>query len=161
MKTGYELQDCEETGQGIFATKRFHKDEVVMMGIIEHYDIDENHSHASQIGEYRYAMHAGNISKVNHSCNPNCGVQLNATGAHDFVAMTMIEVGDEITFDYAMRNYAIAYFPDRCCCGESNCRGSITGWQDLPESVKKKYAGYVAPYLLEIDRRSKRLEKNL
>lgn len=41
---------------------------------------------------------------VNHSCSPNCGVRLNDAGAYDFVAREPIAAGEEITFDYAMRN---------------------------------------------------------
>ena len=56
-----------------------------------------------KIGLNTYVFHAGYISKVNHSCDPNCGIKVNETGAHDFVARKDIEVGEEITFDYAMR----------------------------------------------------------
>lgn len=153
MNIGYELLESTGKGEGIFATKCFVRGDIVMIGIIEEDDIDKNHSHASQMGEFRYALHGGSISKVNHSCSPNCGVKLNATGAHDFVAMHAIEVGDEITFDYAMRNYVVEYFPFKCCCGTKNCRGSITGWKNLPESFKAKYAGFVAPYLIELDQK--------
>ncbi len=151
MNNGYELLDCKDKGQGIFATKQFHSGDIVMVGIIEEDNIDENHSHASQMGEFRYALHGGEITKVNHSCNPNCGISLNKAGAHDFIAMHTIGIGDEVTFDYAMRNYIIEHFPYKCCCGARNCRGSITGWKDLPESFKSKYKGYVAPYLIGID----------
>ena len=157
MSSGYELLDCKDRGEGIFATKQFHAGDIVMIGIIEKDNVDNNHSHASQMGEFRHALHSENITKVNHSCNPNCGIRLNKTGAHDFVAMDSIKIGDEITFDYAMRNYSVEYFPKKCCCGENNCRGSITGWKDLPERFKSKYKGYVAPYLIEIDLRSKEL----
>lgn len=151
MNNGYELLDCKDKGQGIFATKRFLPGEIVMVGVIEEDNIDQNHSHASQMGEFRYALHGGKITKVNHSCDPNCGISLNKTGAHDFIAMHTIEIGDEVTFDYAMRNYVIEYFPHICCCGSKNCRGHITGWKDLPDSFKSAYKGYVAPYLTEID----------
>ncbi|WP_299940480.1 SET domain-containing protein-lysine N-methyltransferase [uncultured Microbulbifer sp.] len=159
MNNGYELLDCKDKdkGQGIFATKRFHSGDIVMVGVIEEDNIDENHSHASQMGEFRYALHGGEIAKVNHSCNPNCGINLNEVEAHDFIAMHTIEIGDEITFDYAMRNYIIDHFPYKCCCGAGNCRGRITGWKDLPESFKSTYKGYVAPYLIEIDFRLKEL----
>lgn len=152
MSTGYQLLNCSNKGEGIFATKRFHANDVVMIGTIEERNVDKNHSHASQMGEHRYVLHGGKITKVNHSCHPNCGIKLNAAGAHDFVAMQTIEIDDEITFDYAMRNYNVEFFPAICCCGAENCRGSITGWKDLPASFKSEYQGFVAPYLLEIDR---------
>ena len=113
-----------------------------------------NHSHASQIDENTHVLHGGLVPKVNHSCEPNCGIKVNETGAHDFVAMREILSEEEITFDYAMRNYSIDHFDRSCQCGAKSCRGQITGWKDLPEAVKKKYAGFIAPYLLDLDRKN-------
>ena len=154
MKDGFELRGTEGRGEGIFAIRSFKAREIVMVGIIEK-ELDGNHSHASQIGENKYVLHAGSISKVNHSCDPNCGISVNETGAHDFVAMRDIIVNEEITFDYAMRNYGVNYFPKKCMCGSNICRGKITGWKDLPDERKKIYEGFVAPYLLELDAESK------
>jgi hypothetical protein len=88
---------------------------------------------------------------VNHSCEPNCGIHLNASGAHDFVARQPITAGQEITFDYAMRNYSVEYFAAHCQCGSPSCRDRITGWKDLPAERKADYHGLVAPYLTAID----------
>ena len=62
-------------------------------------------------------LQGGLIAKVNHSCEPNCGIHLNASGAHDFVARQPITAGQEITFDYAMRNYTVEHFAAHCQCG--------------------------------------------
>ena len=78
-------------------------------------------------------------------------VSVNDAGAFDLVARMPIAAGEEITFDYAMRNYTIEHFPAVCRCGASLCRRSVTGWKDLPEERKAAYRGFVAPYLLEID----------
>jgi len=147
---GFELRESPEKGEGIFATKPFEVGDIVMVGIIEEV-LSGNHSHASQISENEHVLHAGLISKVNHSCGPNCGIRVNETGAHDFIAMKDISVNEEITFDYAMRNYSVDHFPPQCMCGSARCRGRITGWKDLPDETKKEYEGFVAPYLLELD----------
>ena len=147
---GFELKVSPEKGEGIFASRPFQAGETVMVGVIEK-TVDENHSHASQVGKNKYVLHAGLISKVNHSCQPNCGIRLNKTGAHDFVARKNIGLHEEITFDYAMRNYSIDYFPYKCMCGSEKCRCSITGWKDLPDNRKQEYAACAAPYLLELD----------
>ncbi len=147
---GYELRETPGKGEGIFATKNFQPGDLVMVGRIEKF-VDKNNSHASQIGLHTHVMHAGLISKVNHSCEPNCGIRVNETGGHDFVAFKPIKVGDEITFDYAMRNYSVDYFGEQCRCGSTQCRGKITGWKDLPEQKKQEYQGFIAPYLLEMD----------
>ena len=119
MKTGFELRGTSEKGEGIFATKSFKVGDIVMVGVIKE-ALNRNHSHASQIGENEYVLHAGLISKVNHSCDPNCGIRVNETDAHDFVAMRNICVNEEITFDYAMRNYGVDYFlePHKHCFGK-------------------------------------------
>ncbi len=150
MNNGFELRKTTGKGEGIFATKFFKTGQIVMVGEIEK-KLDKNHSHASQVGENEYVFHAGFITKVNHSCNPDCGIRLNGTGAHDFVAMRDININEEITFDYAMRNYGVDYFPKHCQCGSENCRGKISGWKDLSDEKKMEYNGFVAPYLLALD----------
>ena len=150
MNQGYELRIAEGKGEGMVACRDFQRGQLVMKGKIEK-ELRESTSHSSQISRNRHVLHAGLISKVNHSCNPNCGIRVNETGAHDFVAFTYISAGEELTFDYAMRNYSVDHFPPRCMCGSPQCRGKLTGWKSLPEETKKAYEGFVAPYLLEID----------
>lgn len=92
----------------MFSTKAFSIREIVMVGLIEK-ELKANHSHASQVSASRHIQHGGLISKVNHSCRPSCGISVNASGAHDFIAFRSIAKGEEITFDYAMRNYSIDF----------------------------------------------------
>ena len=150
LKDGFELREAAGRGEGVFSTRSFKAGEIVMVGIVEEV-LEENDSHASQVGENEYVLHAGSTSKVNHCCDPNCGISVNETGAHDYVAMRDIVVNEEITFDYAMRNHGVDYFPKQCMCGSERCRGRITGWRDLPDERKNEYEGFVAPYLLELD----------
>lgn len=151
-QVGYELCTAEggKSG-GVRATRGFGVGETVMVGELEG-EVERNDSHATQISRTRWARHGGLGPIVNHSCDPNCGVRVNETGACDFVAREAIAAGDEITFDYAMRNSSIEHFPDGCLCGTDRCRGSVTGRKDLPAARKADYAGSVAPYLLELDR---------
>ena len=97
------------------------------------------------MGPGRWARHGGLGPKVNHSCDPNCGVRLNDGQAFDFVARRRIGPGQELTFDYAMRNFTIDHFPAVCLCGAARCRGSVTGWKDLPAARKADYGDLVAP----------------
>ncbi len=150
-QAGYELSVSGDRGDGIFATRCFRVGETVMAGEIKR-RLPGNHSHATQIGLTEYVLLDGLGSKVNHSCDPNCGIRINAGGAPDLVARRNIPVGAEVTFDYAMRNYSIEHFPARCRCQAASCRGALTGWKDLPDDVKRAYRGLVAPYLLELDR---------
>lgn len=145
-----ELRPTSARGEGVFALKCFEKGDIVLVGVLEKLSI-ANHSHASQIGKNEFGYHSGLSSKFNHSCDPNCGIQLNSSGGHDLIAMCRIEAEEEATYDYAMRNFKIEHFPHTCECGEMRCRGRITGWQDLPQARKDAYAGFAAPYLLEMD----------
>lgn len=149
---GYELCTPEGgRGSGVLATRGFQVGETVMVGELEG-EVERNDSHATQVSRTKWARHGGLGPIVNHSCDPNCGVEVNETGACDFIARESISAGEEITFDYAMRNYSIEHFPSGCLCGADRCRGSVTGWKDLTAERKADYEGLVAPYLLEIDR---------
>lgn len=150
MNDSYELQRTDAKGEGVFATRSFQVGETIMVGVIDR-ELDHNHSHASQVGEKRFVLHGGLIPKVNHSCEPNCGIRLNASGAHDLIARRSITAGQEITFDYAMRNYSVDHFAAHCQCGSPGCRDRITGWKDLPAERKADYDGFVAPYLTDIE----------
>ncbi len=147
---GYELRMTEDKGQGVFATRRFRVGATVVVGVIER-RLAKNTAHASQVSRSEFVLLGGMGPKVNHSCDPNCGVRVNTSGAYDLIARRAIMPEEEITFDYAMRNYSIEHFPSRCRCGSEICCGSVTGWKDLPEERKAAYRGLIAPYLLEID----------
>ncbi|MFK7984035.1 MAG: SET domain-containing protein-lysine N-methyltransferase [Saprospiraceae bacterium] len=149
QEAGYELKHFPNKGEGVFATKSFKKGDRVMRGdIIKIFG--GNHSHAAQIGENVWALHAEITHKLNHSCDPNCGISVNETGGHDFVAVKDIAEGEELAFDYAMRNYKIEHFPMQCRCGAAQCRGSITGWKDLPDDRKEAYRPWTAGYIFEV-----------
>jgi hypothetical protein len=55
--------------------------------------LEENDSHATQVGPDRWARHGGLGPKVNHSCDPKCGVRLNDEQAFDVVARQQIHAG--------------------------------------------------------------------
>ncbi len=150
MKADIELRTTPGRGEGAFTLRAFKPGEIVLVGVLETHHI-KNHSHASQIGKNEFGFHGGLSSKLNHSCDPNCGIRLNASGGHNFVAMRAMSPHEEATYDYAMRNYTIEHFPNACSCGKKLCRGSITGWKDLPQARKDAYRGFTAPYLIEMD----------
>lgn len=148
---GVELRRAADgKGDGVLATRPFATGETVMVGFLIEASTG-NDSHATQVGPDRWARHGGLGPKVNHSCDPNCGVRLNDEQAFDFVARRPIGSGLELTFDYAMRNFTIDHFPGVCLCGAGQCRGSVTGWKDLPAGRKADYGDLVAPYLRAMD----------
>tara|TARA_B110000459_G_C16537266_1_gene460133 strand:+ start:541 stop:1017 length:477 start_codon:yes stop_codon:yes gene_type:complete len=146
----FMLKNSQDRGSGVFTKSSFKREDVVMRGVIEKIEY-VNHVGVSQMGKNEYFAPIGLMALVNHSCDPNCGIRLNETGAHDYVAMKDISPGEEINFDYAMQNYKIGHFLVRCQCGSSDCRGVIGGWVDLPDHKRQQYKTFIAPYLLELD----------
>jgi hypothetical protein len=141
---GVELRrTANGRGDGVLATRPFAAGETVMVGFLVG-ALTGNDSHATQVGPGRWALHGGLGPKVNHSCDPSCGVRLNDGQAFDFVARQPVGAGQELTFGYAMRNFTIEHFPAVCVCGAARCRGLVTGWKDLPAARKVDYGELVA-----------------
>jgi hypothetical protein len=82
---------------------------------------------------------------INHSCEPNCG----AFGTSSVIAMTDIEIGEELTFDYAMTDSS-QYDEFKCFCGKENCREKITGkdWQD--PIFQSKYNNFFSSFVTKL-----------
>lgn len=78
---------------------------------------------------------------LNHSCDPNVGIQ----GQISFFAMRDIAEGEELSFDYATGDDDD--WSMDCSCGTSQCRGTVTGkdWK-LPE-LQERYRGWFSTYL--------------
>ena len=145
-----KIKDTVSNGNGVFAVKAFKIGDIALVGRIAE-EVTTNSVHASQIGINRFNLYDEVSTNVNHSCDSNCGLQVNDTGCHNLVAIKDIAEGEEITYDYAMENYTIEHFPPQCMCGSSKCRGKITGWKDLPKEKKEEYRPWAAPYLFELD----------
>ena len=81
---------------------------------------------------------------INHSCDPNTWME----DAFTIMAMRDVEVGEELTVDYALweadENYVSRW---ECKCGSSMCRKRVTGndWR-LPE-LQERYKGHFTPLI--------------
>jgi uncharacterized protein len=68
------------------------------------------------------------------------------------VAMREIQIGEQVTFDYAMclyrKNEDEAYVFD-CHCGSKNCRGQITDEDWKIRNLQDRYRGYFQWFLQE------------
>ncbi|MYA02331.1 MAG: SET domain-containing protein [Chloroflexi bacterium] len=78
---------------------------------------------------------------LNHSCEPNLGLQ----GQIVFVAMRDIAEGEELTIDYAMTDDEPYEMP--CDCGAEACRSTITGYDWKQPSLQRKYDGYFSWFI--------------
>jgi hypothetical protein len=79
---------------------------------------------------------------INHSCEPNCGMSGNTV----VVALREIEVGEELTYDYAMSDGS-DYDEFECGCGTAACRGKVTGHDWMLPELQLRYRGNFSPYI--------------
>jgi hypothetical protein len=138
-------------GKGLFATQDFQKGEMMIVfggRAVMRTTLDgQSRSlgrHALQIGKEIFLQGSADEEGewVNHSCDPNLGVQ----GQITLVAMRDIKAGEEVCFDYAMVDMSDAD-EFNCQCGSQNCRGRVTGedWR-LPE-LQNRYKGYFGAHV--------------
>jgi len=74
---------------------------------------------------------------INHSCDPNCETQkwlVRGELAIGLFALTDVEAGSELTFDYNFERYGDK--PMRCYCGTVKCRKFIGGTQESTADVQ-------------------------
>jgi hypothetical protein len=89
---------------------------------------------------------------INHSCNPNVGIKASNKGKSLLmIALRNITQGEEIAYDYAMSDWDWGWAMP-CFCEEPNCRKTIRGYKYLPTKIKKKYSGYITPFLLDMEK---------
>jgi hypothetical protein len=83
----------------------------------------------------------GGMMHLNHSCEPNLGLQ----GQVVYVALRDIRMGEELTADYAMTDDEP--YEMTCRCGRPTCRGTITGFDWRKPEIQAKYAGYFSWFI--------------
>ena len=93
------------------------------------------------IGPVTQQERAGGMMHLNHSCEPNLGLQ----GQIVFVALRDIVRDEELTFDYALTDDE--EYEMRCACGAQTCRGVVTGKDWQKEEIQEKYLGYFSWFL--------------
>ena len=151
-------------GKGIFAIEKILKGETITDstgGPVRYLSGKEASVYPAELKRYLFQTDedqycdAGDIEDreeadfMNHSCDPNCGIQ----GALRIVAMRDIEPGEEITFDYAMNESAYA-FTLKCECGAQDCRRTVTGLDWYQRKLQKKYDGFFSDYIQKKIRRN-------
>jgi len=145
-------------GRGIVARQPIMKGELVALwggDVVDraHYETlgDHQKRQSAQAEEDLYLVSSkpGPGDFVNHSCDPNAGLD----GQIAIVAMRDIQPGEEVTIDYAMcdgdPNDAF-----ECLCGSPICRHLVTGNDWMLPDLRQRYSGYFSPFL---ERRIKRL----
>ena len=137
-------------GEGVFATGPILRGEEIATFDGTIYEGLENAdfppevvNHAITFARDRARDSEGIARFLNHSCSPNAGLR----GQFHIVAMRDIEAGEEICWDYDMSEDHDWSMP--CSCGSPHCRREIRGFRFLPESIRQRYTGFVADWLVE------------
>ncbi|MBP6974754.1 MAG: SET domain-containing protein [Candidatus Pacebacteria bacterium] len=153
-----EVRKNESLGEdGLFATSNIIKDErlIVFGGYVM--TLDEEANLPSKISDFAHQIDDDLVigvrdlekiqpaDKVNHSCSPNSGFK----GQILLVAMSDIQRGEEITFDYAMvlsDEKGLPYSME-CSCDSPQCRKIISSSDWKNSELQKKYSGYFQYYI--------------
>jgi D-alanine-D-alanine ligase-like ATP-grasp enzyme len=139
----YKIKGNSLSGYGIFATQLINKNDIVFKGegqaqrIISKNYVNNNWDEKQREEFKHYAYPIGpevyilwdenpvNWAPQNHSCAANTGYK-----GLDVSALRQIEIGEELTLDYAtFLNENIE--PFKCNCGAINCRGIVSGTKGL------------------------------
>lgn len=158
MRIGYlsgkmeVVENPNKGGKAVMAKHLIRKDELVAIwgGFIVNYQqlrelTEEEQGHTVQVSDDFFLAPLSMDEPadfINHSCDPNCGVQ----GQIILVAMRDIQLGEEVTFDYAMTDSS-PFDEFDCGCASPHCRGKVTrdDWK-LPD-LWQRYEGYFSTYL--------------
>ena len=132
-KTEKRLSGIE--GRGLFAKAPIAKGEIVVVKGGDVMTTDQRNKVAEYMGPSEIQItedlhigpttpedREGGMMHLNHSCEPNLGLQ----GQIVFVALRDIAQDEELTFDYAMTDDD-PHDEMQCKCGASSCRGTVTG----------------------------------
>ncbi len=137
-------------GKGLFAVADIQAGEVVAEFDGDTFECEKasdlpeaNKNHAIQFEEHRWRDSNGIARYINHSCEPNCGMQ----GLFTIVAMKDIKAGQELLWDYDMTEDSD--WRMECQCGASTCRHTVGSFTNVPEEIRKKYKGYISDWLVE------------
>jgi uncharacterized protein len=141
-------------GRGLFAKRKIEAGEVVVVKggyILTRAERDEIGRELGPseiqitedlfIGPTSKRQREGGMMHLNHSCEPNLGLQ----GQVVYVALRNIGCDEEVTFDYAMTDDEPGEM--QCRCGTPSCRGTITGFDWRKPEIQKKYDGYFSWFI--------------
>ena len=147
-----QLRVTPGKGSGSFAISKISKGEIVAsfggnvinQSELTNYSTDRV-SRSLQLNSDIYLLsgavpEAGDM--INHSCEPNCGM----AGTSSVQTLRDIEIGEELTFDYAMSDSS-QYDEFTCACGKDKCREKITGMDWQKKDLQAKYSKYFSAYI--------------
>lgn len=147
-----ELRPSSLHGQGIHARVDLSPGEILVVD--QGVEVDEEtmcrasrelgHENNFCIGWGKYLLDAplNGGAYINHSCEPNAGLENDRT----IVAIENISAGSEIFIDYStfetMKSWEM-----KCACGTDTCRGTIGGTDHEDPVFRQRLGRWFSPYL--------------
>jgi len=128
--SGIEVKTSPISGRGVFATKEFQPNDVVLVWDTSHIVDDKDIDSLSEADNHAIARYQGKwivmqppLRFVNHSCDSNT----RPDGGRD-MAVRHVSPGEEITTDY--RPVMKKSERMECHCGGASCQGFISGTEE-------------------------------
>ena len=137
------------SGDGVFAQESIAQGTVILPltgDLVDRADLgDDSYDRAIlQIEDDLFLEAAGGPDDyINHSCAPNLAF---TDDGKAYYALRTINVGEELTFDYATSEDDADWRVD-CLCKSANCRGFITGFPALAPADQMRLYPFCLPYL--------------
>lgn len=139
-------------GKGVFAVEPILNGTIITEVKGEHLTFEDttkavaDESFCVQISMKDYVLPNPPFYLINHSCNPNSGLNHKL----ELVALRDIQTNEEIVWDYSTTMLE-RHWVMKCSCGSETCRGSVTDFDTLPAGLQKKYIdlGIVQPFILQ------------
>jgi hypothetical protein len=131
-------------GRGVFARRRFRAHETIaeIRGILID-DPNYGSPYCMDLGDEHVLEPYGRLRFLNHSCRPNCTLQVStfwdeaAEAIRRLIhlqSLVAIEREEQLTIDYAWP--ACHAIP--CLCGEADCRGWIVAQDELDDVLRNQ-----------------------
>lgn len=148
-----EIREADIKGRGMFAREHITAGETILVYGGEFVDAA---TAKKALAEGKLAMqwdeHLWSVEDrgddstyfLNHSCNPNAWMKDTWT----IVARRDVDVGEEITADYAMWEADEDYISKwDCKCGSANCRHQVTGKDWRKSELQDAYGNHFIPMI--------------
>ncbi len=132
--------DNSRFGKGLFSKRPFFIGDIISrftgqkISFLDTLLLGEFECYPIQIDNDMYLHPDEPYCYINHSCDPNCGINENL----ELIAIKDIHTNEELFFDYSTSMLERHWQMD-CLCNSAYCRKTIKDFDFLPDEIRKKY----------------------
>ncbi|CAN0375012.1 unnamed protein product [Ectocarpus sp. 12 AP-2014] len=98
--------------------------------------------HSVQVSKERHLEAGGNLVLMNHSCEPNCQLEVVDTAEQPYLRVTVraprVQPNELLTIDYNAMEIDMTC-PFDCQCGAVRCRGCVSGFSNLSLAEQEEF----------------------